>query len=358
MERREFLTSVGTGIVATTAALNASRGGSRQGQSKPLILDANGEIRLTHPMELIKEVLASGTNSVTVTITDPKVTGEGALDAALKDLFAYDRHIRSHSAVLLKATKTGDIDRARSDGKLALFYGLQNTALIHEELDNVDLLYNLGVRTLQLTYNYQNYVGSGCRERGKNGLTVFGQSLIARMNELGMLVDTSHANMETMADAIAASRKPTINSHTACQTLKTHLRNTTDANLRATAEKGGVTGICQMRVFLTDKSADDLDSYFAHIDHAVDVAGIDHVCIGSDRDHRVIPDTAEERAILFREEGPQFQASDWPLFLNALNGPRRMEVIRDGLLKRRRSEADVEKIMGRNLRRLYGDVLG
>lgn len=88
------------------------------------------------------------------------------------------------------------------------------------------------------------------------------------------------------------------------------------------------------------------------------VAGIDHVCIGSDRDHRVIEDSPEEQALLSKEEGPQFQTNDWPLYFKEMNGPRRMEVVWDGLKKRGYSEAKVEKVLGGNLFRLYKEVIG
>ncbi len=328
-------------------------------QDRPLILDAMGEIRLTHPMDLIREVIDAGTNSVTVTLTDPKVFGEAALDAALDDLLAYDWHIREHGDVLLKATGVGDIRRARAEGRLALFYLLQNTTPIHQDLSRVDMFYQLGLRSLQLTYNYQNYVGSGCRERNDYGLSRFGLELIEHMNAIGMLVDTSHANMRTMREAIEASAQPTIISHTACQAVHTHVRNTTDDNLRALADSGGLVGICQIRPFLTELNTEDnVRFYFDHIDHAVKVAGIDHVCIGSDRDHRTIEDNPEELAILIEEEGAQFRPEDWPLYMPALNGPRRMEVVWDGLVGRGYSDNEVEKIMGRNLWRVYEEVIG
>ena len=92
-----------------------------------------------------------------------------------------------------------------------------------------------------------------------------------------------------------------------------------DDNLRLLAQKGGVVGICQMRPFLTTKRQGALADYFRHIDHAVKVAGADHVAIGSDRDHRVIPDTPEELAILLQEEGSQISPQDWPLYLEKLN---------------------------------------
>ena len=200
----------------------------------------------------------------------------------------------------LKATHVADIHRARSEGKLALFYLLQNSTPIHKDLARVDMLYALGLRSLQLTYNYQNYVGSGCREQGNYGLTVFGHELIEKMNAIGMLIDTSHANMTTMAEAIRASRKPTIISHAACAAVHAHIRNTTDENLRLLADHGGVVG----------------------------------VCIGSDRDHRVIEDTPEELRTLLEEEGAQLSAADWPLYMPAMNGPHRMTVVWGGLVER------------------------
>ena len=101
-----------------------------------------------------------------------------------------------------------------------------------------------------------------------------------------------------------------------------------------------------------------MSHYYDHIEHAVDVAGIDHVCIGSDRDHRVIENTAEELRVLLEEEGAQLSAADWPLYMPALNGPRRMEVVWEGLGKRGLSEDQREKIMAGNLYRVWKEVLG
>ena len=359
MRRREFVAGVGTGLVLSAAGRGALGQAIPKEQEMPLILDANGEIRLTHPMSLIREVIASGTRSESVTVTDPKTFGESALDQAISDIMAYDRHIAEHHDLLIKATCVADIHLAKAENKLAIFYQLQNTTPVQKDLERVNMLYNLGLRSLQLTYNYQNYVGAGCRERTDAGLTVFGIELIERMNEIGMLVDTSHANMPTMREAIEVSIVPTTVSHTACQAVHEHVRNTTDENLRLLADSGGVVGLCQIRPFITAvNSADNVKFYFDHIAHAVNVAGVEHVCIGSDRDHRVIEDSEEELAILLEEEGAQFQPADWPLYMPALNGPRRMEVVWDGVKGLGYSEDDVEKIMGLNLLRLYSEVIG
>ncbi len=325
---------------------------------KALIMDAMAEIRLTHTRELIKEVIDSGTNSVTVTLCDPKFQEQEAYELALAELLAYDRHIQKNSDLFIKATEVADVDKAKKEGKLALFYYYQNTTQFGRDLDNVDIFYNLGMRSCQLTYNHQNWVGAGCKERTGAGLTFFGLEMIEKMNELGILIDLSHASMKTMSDAIEASKTPVIVSHTGCMDLYKNVRNTTDANLRKLAQKDGIVGICQIRPFITSKKRDNLAEYFKHINDAINVAGIDHVCIGSDRDHRVIKDTPEEMALLHQEEGPNFVDDDWPLFMTSLNGPRRMEVVWDGLKKMGLSETEVDKIMGLNLYRLYREVIG
>jgi membrane dipeptidase len=258
----------------------------------------------------------------------------------------------------MKATSVTDVDKARQAGKLAVFYLYQNTTQFGNDVDRVDMFHRLGLRSAQLTYNDKNLSGTGCRVAGGGRLTEFGRTLIERMNARRMLLDLSHVHMDTMADAIASSKAPTHISHTACAAVHPHVRNTTDANLRALAAKGGVVGICQIRPFITDKKKDNLGDYIDHIDHAVNVAGIEHVCIGSDRDHRRIDLTPAYIAQLKKEEGPQFTDAELPLFLEALNGPRRMETIWGALAKRGYKSADVDKIMGLNLYRLYRNVIG
>ncbi len=363
MNRRNFLSHLSAGLAAgsipgiASACTSSARG--LRSQDPRSFLDAMGEIRITHSREVLQAVIASGTRAVMVTLTDPKVYGEASLDAMLDDLAAYDRHIAANSDLLIKATSVADIAKAERENKVALLYLIQNSIPLQRDVHRVDMLYSLGLRSIQVTYNYQNLMGSGCHELGDHGLTVFGREVIARMNEVGMLIDTSHANMRTMAETIRASKQPTIISHTGCQAVHSHIRNTSDENLRLLAEHGGVVGVCQIRPFLTAvNSEDNVAAYFDHIEHAIKVAGIDHVCIGSDRDHRVIHNTDEELRILLEEEGSQLKAADWPLYMPKLNGPGRMAVIWDGLGKRGLSEDEREKVMHGNLWRIWQQVIG
>lgn len=357
MNRRQFVQTMGCGAV-WLAAGGAGRELGAQASGGGLIFDAMGEIRDVYGPDLIGEILASGLDAITVTLCDPKTFEQEAVEAAMEGIAAYDRYLGAHPELFVKATSTADIDRARHEGKLAVCYLFQNSTQFGRDLDRVDEYYALGVRSSQITYNYQNWAGAGCKERTAAGLTHFGVELVERMNDIGMLIDLSHASMSTMADAIRVSKAPVIVSHTGCMAVFENTRNTTDENLRLLADHGGVVGICQIRPFITDVRTGAFERYLDHIEHAIDVAGIEHVGIGSDRDHRVIEMSDEYIAELKAEEGANFNEADWPLFMDELNGPRRMETVRAGLERRGLSPDDLEKVMGRNVYRLYRDVVG
>ena len=327
-------------------------------QDVPFAFDAMGEMRLEYGDDLLTAVRVSGLSACTVTLGDPRKYEDDAYQDALDSVAAYDAHIAENPHWFIKATRASDARQAHRDGRIAIFYLFQNSTQFGRDLDRVDAFYAMGVRSAQVTYNDQNWAGSGCWEPNDGGLSLFGHALVERMNEVGMLVDVSHAGMRTLADTVAASSVPIINSHAACRTVYPHIRSTTDENLRAVAETGGVTGICQIRPFLTDRREGAIDAYFAHIDHAVNVCGIEHVAIGSDRDHRVIEMSEEYLDSLRREMGAAFNEADWPLFIDELNGPGRMAIIRDGLLARGYVQAEADKIMGGNLLRLYREVIG
>jgi len=333
-----------------------------QQKQKPLIIDTMGEIRLDYPLGLIADILDSGTNTVRVTLGDPTLHGPEAFDNAIDELAAYEQHFNNYRNHFIKAPQVADIDNAKQQGRLAIMYLLQNTASIADDLDKLDFFNNLGVRSMQMTYNTRNLSGDGCMERTNSGLSEFGINVIARMNELGMLVDLSHAGMATMADAIQFSQQPVIISHGGCKAVFDHPRNSTDQNIKVLADKGGIIGIYQINPFIGPKARNNLDDYLNHIDHAVKIAGMDHVGIGSDREHRPVPDTEEEKRKLEEELANYYpdktQQIHWPFFISELNHPRRMETVWAGLEKRGYKNADIEKIMGKNCYRVINEVNG
>jgi membrane dipeptidase len=355
--RREFTLGAAAGAVAAgSSGMNALAAGTPTQEA--LIIDAMGEIREVYTDSLCREMIDAGMNSVTVTLCDPKSFEAEAYEWAIDGVLEYDRLIDKESEFWMKATSVDDIQTARDQGKIALFYLFQNSTQFGKDVDNVDVFYGLGVRSSQITYNYQNWAGAGCNELNGSGLTVYGHQLVEKMNDIGMLIDLSHSNMKTMADTIEASVAPVIVSHSCCKALFEHNRNTTDENLKALADNGGIFGVTQMRPFMTRQIDNAVHFYYQHIEHALNVCGSDHVCIGSDRDHRRLVLTEEYLAELKREEGENFDRADWPLYFEELNGPRRMETIWDGLAKRGMSEGQLEKLFGLNIYRLYKEVIG
>ncbi|MFC1555273.1 dipeptidase [candidate division KSB1 bacterium] len=356
MKRRDFFKAAAVipGIMyfsGTPSLIHQSR--------RTPVIDGMGEIRLEYPMPLISEIIDSGMTAVMITIGTPTLHGEAAYDEVINELAAYEQHINLHRDYFIKATKIEDIDTALKSKKLALIYLFQNAVVIERDLKRLDLFYNFGVRSIQLTYNSQNLVGSGCMERVDTGISNFGVELIETMNEKGIVIDLSHAGMRTMADAIKYSRSPMVNSHSGCKSVYDHARSTTDENIKALADNGGVMGIFQINPNLGPKQRNTLDDYLDQIDYAVKVGGIDHVGIGSDREHQTIPDTDEERKRLEEEMARvSSRKIHWPFFVSELNHARRMETIHSGLQKRGYSSGDIDKILGGNFYRVYKEVIG
>ena len=225
INRREF--TLGAAGVAAYGSTPLSALAATPTQDA-LVIDAMGEVRAVYTDELCREMIDSGLNSITVTLCDPKSYEQQAYDWGMAGVLEYDRLIENEPDFWLKATTVADIQRARDQGKIAIFYLFQNSTQFGRDLDTVDIFYGLGVRSSQITYNFQNWAGAGCNELSDSGLTVFGHELVEKMNHTGMLIDLSHAGMKTMADTIAASNGPVIVSHSCCKALWDHNRNTTD----------------------------------------------------------------------------------------------------------------------------------
>jgi membrane dipeptidase len=356
MKRREFLATA-------VAAVAPSRSRAQAAARREPVIDALGEIHATYDDALLDAMRASGLRACVVTVGNPALHDHDAAYADMKaEIELFDRLATERSTRLGRATSVAGIDRAVEAGTIAMIYYTQNAAPIGDDAARLGRLYGLGVRIVQLTYNTRNLLGDGCLERQNSGLSKLGVEVVDRMNGMKMLVDLSHCGEATTEDAIAVSKAPVSISHTGCKPLYDHPRNKADRTLRALADKGGVVGIYQINPYLGAKERNTLDDYLGHVDHAVKVAGIDHVGIGSDREHRTIPDTPEEKQKLIDELSrlrPVTAANfRWPFFVAELNHPGRMRTIADGLARRGYKGSDVDKILGANFYRLLRETIG
>ncbi len=331
-------------------------------QSPRQVIDGLGEIRIDYDTVLLDEIRASGLTGALVTVGNPALQGATAFQDMAGEVAAYERHIAAHASRLELVTSGAGFDRAAAGGRIGILLYTQNATPLEDDVNRVSVLRRLGVRVIQLTYNTRNLLGDGCLERTNVGLSNFGIEVIARMNAERMLVDVSHCGEATSLDAMGHSTSPAVITHSGCRMVYDHPRNKSDEVLRAMADRGGVIGIMQLNPYLGPKERNTLEEYMAHIDHAIQVAGVEHVGIGSDREYKTIPDTEEERLRLERELSRLRPSNStgfrWPFFLSELNHPRRMETIARALRQRGRTAREVDLIMGGNFRRLFGEVLG
>lgn len=184
---------------------------------------------------------------------------------------------------LLLVRRAADIERAHAEGQHGIVIDFQNTVAFGDEFDRVDLFHGLGLRMVQLTYNLQNLAGDGCTETYQGGLTYFGRELVRRLNDHRILVDVSHCSEQVGWDALEVSTAPVIVSHSSSKAVARHDRGKSDELARAVAERGGYFGVVVIPGFIRETPGATLADVVRQIEHLVDVCGIDHVGIGTDK---------------------------------------------------------------------------
>jgi membrane dipeptidase len=304
------------------------------------------------------------------------ITGPPAVKAALQQIDRVREAVRLHPGDLVLATTSADIRRAAAGHKIAALMGVEGGHMIDEDLGVLRQFAALGVRYLTLTHSLNTtWADSSGDKPAHNGLTSFGKDVVRELNRLGVMVDISHVSDKTFYDALETTKAPVIASHSSCRAISNHPRNMTDDMLRALAKNGGVVMINYNAAFLSEefrtaptppalqaridentkrcgkdeactilgrdriehdamrsgqRPAVSWEKIVEHIDHAVKVAGVDHVGLGSDFDGAVMPLGMED-------------ASQLPK-------------ITDALLKKGYSDADVIKILGGNILRVMEEV--
>jgi len=306
------------------------------------------------------------------------VVGPPALKRAYDQIDAVRETVRTHPNDLVLATTAADVRRAAGEHKIAALMGVEGGHMIDDDLRQLRNFAALGARYMTLThFKNNNWADSSTDKPAHNGLTPFGKDVVREMNRLGMMVDISHVADKTFYDVLGLTTAPVIASHSSCRALTNHPRNMTDEMLRALARNGGVVMINYHAAFISEefrvasekRSGDVVTSMSAlskkcggneacttregeridheammngslpkvsweriidHIDHAVKIAGADHVGLGSDFDGATMPLGLEDAS--------------------------KLPKITDALLKKGYSEQDVEKILGGNILRVMEAV--
>ncbi len=200
----------------------------------------------------------------------------------MRNIAKWKESFRAHGDLITQVYTTADILRAKAENKTGIILGWQNTTGIEDHLEYLELFHELGVRIIQITYNTQNFVGSGCYESTDSGLSDYGHDVVAEMNRLGILCDLSHVGPKTSEDVILASKQRVAYSHCLPSGLKEHKRNKSDEQLRFIADKGGFVGVTMFPPFLKKGPAATVADYVEAMDYVINIVGEDVVGVGTD----------------------------------------------------------------------------
>lgn len=285
------------------------------------------------------------------------------LEIALKAMTDWKQRIEKNNDRLLHALTAEDFVRAKKENKTGVMFGFQNATMIENSVDNLDVLYEAGTRWIQLTYNQRNLIGDGCTERTNVGLSDFGIEVVNRMNELGIIVDLSHCGAKTTMEGIQFSKVGATINHSMCEALyPKHPRAKTDEQIRAMAKKGGVMGIiCLGYMIGPDPGGETtLETYIDHVDHAVKIAGIDHVGLAADYPIQGLEANGATMENWYVPRLTRFKPSyqvRWPPWIPELETTDRYKYVAHALDKRGYRGDEIEKILGGNWLRYFRETL-
>ena len=265
----------------------------------------------------------------------------------------------------IKVKSTADILRAKREKTFGIWYLFQGAFAVEDNLDLLEEFKENGVGQVAPAYNYRNRFASGQLDRSDAGLSMAGVDLIKKCNELGIIVDGVHNSDKDVFDMIEFSSSPVIISHSNAKAVYNHPRNVPDDVIKAIGQNGGVVGAVGWPTFVSESQFPTFDQFFAHIEHIIEVAGIDHASIGMDYFYMIQGLMTDDEAQKLYDQiiaSGAWTAKEYGhppyAYPTGLKTPATFYNITNGLLSRGYSEEDTQKVMGGNLMRVMKEVWG
>ncbi|MBP1767333.1 MAG: renal dipeptidase family protein [Candidatus Aminicenantes bacterium] len=289
----------------------------------------------------------------------------------LKSIARANRLLRENEYGLFLATKGSRVTEARQSGKTAVFLQFQSCEPFTDDLDLMGAFYELGLRICQVTHHSTNPFGGGSIEKEWTGLTDKGFKAIEKMNDLGIIPDLAHGNEVLCRDILKTSKKPVVASHTCCRAIVKNARCITDPVIKGVADSGGLVAIMPLSWWITNDPVPTVDHYLRHLEHVINVGGID--AVGLSHDQTVTGNL--EAAKLNNDNTEAIKLSlDWwkrqqaagilgfedlprHSIIPELNNVRRLFTIQAALERKGHTSAEIEKIMGLNWVRVLTQCL-
>ena len=296
--------------------------------------------------------------------------GAGDYAQAIRYLARWNGFLAGRSDVLRRITHAEHFELSRREKKVGVILSFQDSTHFRTPQD-VDEFYSLGQRISQLTYNYNNRIGSGFLENKDGGLSVFGHSILQRMEQTGMAVDLSHCGDQTTLDALDAATRPILFTHATCRGLVPgHLRAKTDEMIRKMAKSGGLIGVNFIRFLVSPQEPVGVGSVLDHFDYVKKVVGSQFLAIGSDLDVLGFGLPMKVSATSQHSSTPQLDLDPQPNFeryrvhvakpnlvtVDGLDHPRRVFDLVEGLIERGYSDEDIRLVLGGNAVRVLGRI--
>ena len=312
-----------------------------------IVIDGQG-VRLEDPPSL-----AGGATAVVVTLAwKPIHDTTWALRRVSEQLDFIDYYADRLSLI----RTTADIERAKSEGKQGVIVNFEHSAPVGSDLSLVRTFYELGVRSMQLTYNDRTPFGDGCLEPTDLGLTSFGRQLIRSMERCGMLVDLSHVGRRTGMDALAYARRPMVFGHRNPAAMFDSPQNITDDEIRACAATGGVIGITATSSFYGPANAPrpTVADMVSHVSYVADLVGIEHVGVA----YEAPAETSAFRmsARPDRDRDPVATRSASERRLAGAESRADLPKLTAELVRRGFSDEDVRAVLGANWMRVFAEA--
>ena len=381
MNRREFLGAVGASAMVQATGLGATAGDLQAETPEAIYARAYATDAMCFAMapppasfvqyltpDKVEALRTSG-----ITAMSMNMTSNFAELRYVDDLFGaiqgridtWEGVIADHPDVFMKVTNVAELDEAKRSGKVGFIFCFQMSSPFGWDLGKLKAFADRGVRQIQLADGNRNFIADTCWERTDAGLSRFGLEAIEAFNELGVIVDVSHVGEQSALDAIEASTKPSMYSHSGCYELCPHPRNVSDRNIRALADRGGVFGVYNQSGWLTKDPTISIDHFLAHVDRIIDIAGEDHVCVGTDQDvvdmTAMRPTEAEDHDRGLRRRQAEYPELDWTIRhmrVPELDDPQRLLHLAQAMHSRGYRTGTIEKVIGGNYVRLFREVVG
>ena len=264
--------------------------------------------------------------------------------------------IANRPDVFMRIDSIKDMQEVMKNRKTGVMIGVQNADHFISP-DDVNLFNDLGQRVSQLTYNSRNMIGNGATERMDGGISDFGESIIKRMNEVGMAIDVSHCGDQTTLDAFEISKKPVLITHSNVRSLNpNHPRCKTDEAIIKMAKVGSVVGITNVRNFVKATEPTTIEHLLDQYDHVRDLVGSEHLGVGSDIDlygYDAMPKKQYDALKAMYKGSYAFREK---IDIEGIDHPKRMFDLTAGLIRRKYSNREIRGILGQNFKRVLANI--